>query len=100
MKKILIILSVLIAFNVYAGSKKLPNGVVAMWQDQTEVIRYNSCRIEIRLSEKCDYNVYGSISLGGQSRNFFINAGETSGYVDFEGLENGRRYFVNVQINN
>lgn len=100
MKKILIILSMLIALNVYAGSKKLRNGAVAMWQDQTEVIQYNSYRVVISLSDKCDYNVYGSVSLGGQSKNFFIHAGETSGYVDFGGLENGRRYSVSVQINN
>jgi len=102
MKKILIILTALLSFNinVYAGQKALKGGAVACWQDTTGVIQYNSYRVVITLTDRCDFNVYGDVYVGGQSKTFFINAGEKSGYVDFDGLENGRRYSINVNVRN
>lgn len=101
MKRIIIaLLSVLICVVAFAGSKRLPNGESIFWQDQTERIEWNSYRVELSLSGKCDFNVWGEVSLGGQSKSFMIRAGETKGYVDFENLENGRRYSVSVSVNN
>lgn len=101
MKKIIIaLLSVLICVAAFAGTKKLSNGEVLFWDDQTEVVNYNCYRVDLSLTGVCDFNVWGEVTLGGQSKSFMIRAGETKGYVDFENLENGRRYSVSVRVNN
>lgn len=101
MKKIVIaLLSILICVVAFAGTKRLSNGEAIYWQDQTPVIEYNSYRVELSLTGKCDFNVWGEVSVGGQSKSFMIRAGETSGYVDFENLDNGRRYSISVRVNN
>ena len=101
MKKIIIaLISILICVAAFAGTKKLSNGEVVFWRDQTELIQYNSYSVEVSLSGKCDFNVWGEVSLGGQSKSFMIRAGETKAYVDFENLENGRRYSISVRVNN
>lgn len=99
MKKIIVILFLLVAFNVYAGQKRLANGVVAMWQDTTQPILYNSYRVTVSLSERCNYDIYGTVYLGNQSKSFSIPAGSKSGFADFENLDNGRRYSISVSIN-
>lgn len=101
MKRIIAVLMIVsVCMLAFAGQKGLPNGAIAFWEDQTKVIEYNSYRVEVKLSKKCEFNVYGSVTVGGQSKNLFINAGETIGYVDFENLDNGRRYPVSVVIRN
>ncbi len=105
MKKILLALLMCISISAFAGRKQLSNGSVAFWDDNTPVIEWNSCRIPIQLTDKCDFNVWGTVYLTGQSgdthqRNFIIKAGETNGYADFEGLKNGCRYYIKVVINN
>ncbi|MCM1531308.1 MAG: hypothetical protein NC048_05260 [Bacteroides sp.] len=101
MKKIIVVTMTIFVWMVaFAGQKSLPNGAVAFWQDQTSVIEYNSYRIEVQLSKKCDFNVWGTVTVGGQSKPLFIDAGKTMGYVDFENLDNGRRYSVSVVIKN
>lgn len=101
MKKIIaVFMTVFVCMLAFAGQKSFPNGAIAFWEDQTSVIEYNSYRVEVRLSEKCDFNVWGSVTVGGQSKPLFIDAGKTMGYVDFENLDNGRRYSVSVVIRN
>lgn len=83
---------------VSAGSKKLPNGEVAYWDDRTGNLEYGCYRAEIKLSEKCDFNVWGEITIGKQSKSFMIKAGETSGYADFENLDkSGHRVSVTIK---
>lgn len=99
MKKIIaVFVAISVCMQVFAGQKNLPNGATAFWEDQTSIIEYNNYRVEVRLSKKCDFSVYGSVTVGGQSKNLFIDAGKTMGYVDFENLQNGRRYSVSVTI--
>ena len=101
MKKLIIaLLTISICIAAFAGQKKLSNGAVVFWDDQTELIQYNSYRVEIKLTDKCDFNVWGEVRVGGQSKPFMISAGEKRGYVDFENLENGRRYSIDVTVKN
>lgn len=106
MKKLLLVLLMFVSTFAFADTKRLSNGSVAMWNDCTSVIKWNSYRVEITLSEECDFNVYGTIYIrGGHSGdrhqgNFIIEAGDKKGYVDFEGLENDTRYYITVKIRN
>ena len=101
MKKLLIfVLSMSLCIAAFAGQKKLSNGEVVFWENQTSVIEYNSYRVEVILTGKCDFNVWGEVSLGGQSKPFMIRAGETKANVDFEKLDNGRRYSISVTVKN
>ncbi len=101
MKKFIAVLSALIfAFVVYADAIKLPDGNVIMWQNKTSSILYESYRVEIDLYQPSSFNVWGTVTLGGQTKNFLIYAGETSTYVDFEGLTNGKCYQIFVKVNN
>lgn len=101
MKKIFAILAFLsISLGVFPDSKRLPDGNVIMWQSETSRIIYESYRVEIKLYEKSDFNVWGTVTLGGQTKNFLIYAGETSTYVDFDGLTNGKFYTISVNVKN
>ncbi len=104
MKKIILTLLVLFSISAYAGQKKLNNGSVAFWDDVTEVIQYNSYRVNITLTDKCDFDVWGTVYLKGtygeKQANFIIPAGSTQGYADFEGLKNDTRYRISVSIRN
>lgn len=101
MKKLLLfVVSMFLCIAAFAGQKKLSNGEVVFWENQTSVIEYNSYRVEVSLTGKCDFNVWGEVSLGGQSKSFMIRAGETKANVDFENLDNGRRYSISVTVKN
>lgn len=108
MKKIIIFIVVSCAVIAYAGNKQLKDGTLIFWDDTTEVIQYNSYRVEVRLYEPSAQNVFGSVTLEDRvsgkvyrgDNNLFISAGEKRGYVDFSGLKNGYRYSVRVKINN
>lgn len=104
MKKFLLIFLIFASISAFAGQKKLSNGSVAFWDDTTEVIQYNSCRVYVNLTDKCDFDVWGTVYLKGpygeQQANFTISAGSTRGYADFEGLRNDTRYRISVSIRN
>lgn len=84
----------------FAGEKKLPNGEIAFWDDNSPVIEYKSLAVEVKLTGKCDFNVWGSVTVGDQTKNLFIPAGKLRAVVYFENLENGRRYYPVVEIKN
>ncbi len=92
------------AISCFAGQKKLSNGSLVFWPDNTDVIMYNSVRLEVRLTDVCDFNVVGTMYIEGQSgdrhsQNFIIYAGEKNAKVDFDGLRNDCRYYIkNVEI--
>ena len=101
MKKIIVtLLSVVVCVAIFAGNYKLPNKELVCWENQTSTIQYNSYRVEVRLTGKCDFNVWGEVTLGNQSKPFMIRAGETQTNVDFENLDNGRRYSISVKVKN
>ena len=101
MKKLLLLLVAISTCMVaFAGRKNLPNGKVVYWSDQTQVIQYNSCRVEIRITGECDFNVWGEVKLGDQRKPFMIYAGETKANIDFDNLDNGRRYNISVTVKN
>lgn len=104
-KNILFIALLCFSIVTNAGSIRLKNGVSAYWEDFTEVIRYNSYRVEVRLTDFYDENVWGDVALISSNGdvihgNLFIRAGELKGYVDFEGLNNNARYSVRIRLNN
>lgn len=101
MKRLVFVLfAIMTSLAVSAGVKKLPNGEVASWQDKTGKIEYESYRVEILLSGKCDFNVWGEIKVNKKTQPFMIESGETKGFADFEGLKNGESYNITVTIKN
>lgn len=106
MKRILLILSVILAFSAFAGQKNLKDGTSVYWDDSTTTINYNSYRVTVHLTKATNQNVFGSVILydcNGKragDKNLFISAGEKSANVDFDGLNNGVRYQIQVTINN
>ncbi len=106
MKRLIYILIILNAVAAFAGVKSLSGGQIVFWEDKTEVIKYNTYRVEVRLNEPSKENIIGSVTLDcfgsvyHPDNNLFIPAGELKGYVDFSNLENGYRYNVRVVIRN
>lgn len=108
MRKILILVVILCSLIAYAGNKTLKDGTLVFWSETTKVIQYNSYRVYVTLDKPSSQNVFGSVTLidrlSGKAisgdNNLFIPAGETRGYVDFSGLENGYSYNISVKINN
>lgn len=101
MKKIIILISALaLSTMIYADAVKLSDGNVIMWQNETSRILYESYRVEIQLYTTSNFNVCGTVTLGNQTKNFIIYAGEKKTYVDFENLDNGKFYQVYVNILN
>ena len=82
----------------FADAKKLSDGNIIMWDSETTRIQYESYRVEIKLYQTSEFNVWGTVSLDGQTKNFLIYAGETSTYVDFENLTNGKFYQISVNV--
>ena len=99
-KLLLLIVSTSLCIAAFAGQKKLSNEEVVFWGNQTSVIQYNSYRVEVALTGKCDFNVWGEVTVDGQSKPFMIRAGENKANVDFENLDNGRRYDISVTVKN
>lgn len=100
MKKILIVMSIaLISMGCLAGQKRLSNGSVVFWPENTSIIEYNSYCVQVELTDECDFNVVGTVYLKGQagdrhSQNFIISAGEKKTDVHFDNLKNGCRYYI------
>ena len=101
MKKLTSILfAIFLSVTLLAGSMKLSDGNVIMWQSETTRIQYESYRVEIKLYQTSEFNVWGTVTLGDQTKNFLIYAGETSTFVNFENLTNGRFYQITIKVNN
>ena len=92
--------ALIISITSFAEALRLSDGNVIMWQRETTKIQYESYRVEIVLYQTSEFNVFGTVSLGNQTKNFIIYAGETSTYVDFDNLTNGKYYPISVKINN
>lgn len=105
MKKIFLILMTFVSLSAFAGHKRLSNGAGVFWQDNTPIVEWESMAVQITVTDKCDFNVAGTVYLRGSggdthSKNFIISAGDTKTDVLFDGLINGRRYYVEVTLLN
>lgn len=105
MKKIFLILMTFVSLSAFAGYKGLSNGAVVCWPDDTEVAKYGTLRIDVSLTDRCDFNVEGTMYIrdrGGHERseNFIIYAGSKKTYVDFEDLDTESRYYIDVEVHN
>ena len=99
MKKLIAIIAILLPMLMFAGNYKMKDGkTIVMWENSTPVIEYNSCRVIIQLTDRVDYNVYGTVYLGDKPEPFMIEAGQKSTSVDFDNLSNGKRYTISVDV--
>ena len=104
MRELLLLLTLICPLATFAGIETLSDGKTSVyWDNQTSTITYNSYRVDIKLTDTYEKNVWGSVDLfydgkGAGSKSFMIKAGEKRADVDFDNLKNNIRYEIKVTI--
>lgn len=104
MKLLLLSLLLLCSLSCPAARTTLSDGrTSAYWDDRTAPVAYEGYRVQIKLTDSYQKNVWGTVSLMADnkcvaSKNFMINAGDTGCYVDFDNLTDGTTYDIKVDI--
>lgn len=104
MKNLITILILFVSLTCWGGQTILADGkTVVYWDDQTVPVAYNGYRVEIKMTDSYQKNVWGTVSLIANNKrvatkNFMISAGERNCYVDFDNLFDGTTYLIKVDV--